>query len=356
MDKQTFERRRENLRRLMREAGLQAMLITLDANRYYLSGFERDDPQMNESAGRLVITPSGKDWLCTDPRYVTAAERLWDSEHILIYQGNAMERINTLLRDIAQGPVGFEASNISVADYDTVSCGLAMQRSDGMVESLRMIKEPEEVARLSASCKVNHRLMRWVPGILVPGRTEAQVAWDIEQFFRNNGAEGLSFASIVAAGENAALPHAVPGNVAIAENQGVLVDVGCRLDDYCSDQTRSFWVGERPDPVFARDLELVQEAQIKAIKAMHPGAVAADIFAQAMGWLEQNGVGHLFTHGLGHGIGLQTHEAPSLGGKSQTVLKPGMVITVEPGVYRPGQCGVRWEYMVLVTEDGVEVL
>jgi len=224
------------------------------------------------------------------------------------------------------------------------------------VESLRMIKEPGEIERIEASCALNHRLMDWAPGILVPSRTEAEIAWDIEQFFRNHAAEELAFPTIVGVGGNAALPHAEPGAAKITENCGVLVDTGCRLARYCSDQTRSFWVGDTPDPLFRADLELVQAAQAEAIKHIRPGVAANEVYAVARSFLDSKGVGDLFTHGLGHGIGLQTHEAPSLGATSAATLEAGMIVTVEPGLYRLGKHGVRWEYMVLVTEDGARVL
>jgi len=348
--------RRVKARRLMRKARLKALLVSLDANRFYLSGFELHDAQVNESSGCLVLMENGKDWLCTDSRFADAAKRLWDEEHIFIYSGNGMIQVNTLLREHASGPVGFEAKNLSVSAFETVGQGLDLHKTDGLVESLRMIKEPEEIQRMEASCALNHRLMDWVPGVLAPDRTEAQVAWDIEQFFRNNGAEELAFSTIVGVDSNAALPHAEPGADRITENCGVLVDTGCRLDRYCSDQTRSFWVGDKPEPLFSADLELIRAAQQAAIQHIRPGVAANEVYAVARSFLDSKGVGDLFTHGLGHGIGLQTHEAPSLGATSTAVLQAGMVVTVEPGLYRLGRHGVRWEYMVLVTEDGAKVL
>jgi Xaa-Pro aminopeptidase len=299
---------------------------------------------------------NGKDWLCTDPRFADAAKRLWDKDHIFIYSGNGMSQVNTLLREHVSGPVGFEAKNLSVSAFEAVGQGLDLHKADGLVESLRMLKEPGEIERMEASCVLNHRLMDWVPSVLVPGRTEEQVAWDIEQFFRNHGAEAMAFPGIVGIGSNAALPHAEPGAAGITENCGVLVDVGCRLGRYCSDQTRSFWVGDNPDPLFSADLELIREAQKAAIKHIRPGIAASEVYTVARSFLDSKGVGELFTHGLGHGIGLQTHEAPSLGATSTAVLQAGMIVTVEPGLYRPGRHGVRWEYMVLVTEDGAKVL
>jgi Xaa-Pro aminopeptidase len=356
MHTQHFEARREKLRALMRKAGIRSLLVTGDANRFYLSGFELHDTQANESSGCLVVAADGRDWLCTDPRFREAAAKLWDEERIFIYQGNGMERINGLLKDRLSGPFGFEAHAVSVAAFERLGDGLSMQRADGMIESLRAVKDPEELACLEKSCALNHRLMEWAPQALLPGRSEKQIAWDIECFFRNHGAEEAAFAGIVAVDGNAALPHAEPGDTPVTENCGVLVDVGCRLDRYCSDQTRSFWVGDAPDRRFLLDLELIQEAQAKAIAVIRPGAAAADVYAAARAHLDRHGAGDLFTHGLGHGIGLQTHEAPSLGAKSTAVLRAGMVVTVEPGLYRPGKSGLRWEYMVAVTEDGARVL
>ena len=355
MNKHQFEARRDKLRSLIHKARLSALVVTLDANRYYLSGFELHDAQINESSGCLIITADGPDWLCTDARYLDAARRLWDENRIFIYRGNAMEQINGLLKQHISGTIGFEARNISLAEYEQLARDLAMQRADGMIESLRLIKEPEEIRRMEHSCALNHKLMQWLPEALLPGRTEAQVAWDIEQFFRNNGAEELAFPCIVAVYGNAALPHAEPGGDRVHDNCCVLVDVGCRFERYCSDQTRTFWVGDRPDPDFARDLDIVKEAQARAIMAIQPGALIADVYRAARAYLNECLVGDLFTHGLGHGIGLQTHESPSLGSTGTGVLQPGMVVTVEPGVYRAGRYGIRWEYMVEVTENGNRV-
>ena len=355
MNLTVYSNRREALRREMRRQGFDALVVSLDANRYYLSGFELHDPQMNESSGRLVIRANGEDWLCTDARFLDAAKRLWNEEHILIYRSAATD-INALLRSFSPAKVGFEAEVLTVGFFRTLSEGLTCQPADGLVEALRVIKDAEEIARMQRSCALNHALMQWVPSVLVPGRTEAQVDWDITQFFRNNGAQENAFAGIVAVDDNAALPHAVPGERQITDNCAVLVDVGCRMDDYCSDQTRTFWVGEKPAPWFLQYLDLVQEAQQRAIATIRPGVSAATVYGAARSYLDGSGLGHLFTHGLGHGVGLQTHEAPSLNPRSETVLRPGMVITVEPGLYLAGQGGLRWEYMVLVTEDGHQIL
>ena len=356
MNKERYAARREKARRLMHEAGLDALLVSLDANRFYLSGFELHDAQLNESSGCLVLVKDGRDWLCTDPRFQDAARQLWDEERLFIYRGNGLGQVNALLRERVSGSVGFEARSLSVATFETLGQGLRMEKADGLVESLRMIKEAWEIERMEASCALNHRLMEQLPALLAPGRTEVQAAWDIEQFFRNQGAEELAFPCIVGVDANAALPHAEPGLAQISENCGVLVDVGCRLHRYCSDQTRTLLVGNGPDPVLRADLERVREVQALAISQVRPGMACSELYSLVRSFFEDQGVGELFTHGLGHGIGLQTHEAPSLGATSQAVLQAGMIITIEPGLYRPGRCGARWEYMVLVTEEGARVL
>ncbi|WP_297670481.1 aminopeptidase P family protein [uncultured Desulfovibrio sp.] len=353
-----FAARREKLRRAMHARGLDALLVSQAANRFYLSGFELHDPQCNESAGRLVISADGRDWLATDARYRDAAARLWDAERIFIYGGNAAGQLHGLLRRCGSR-VGIEAQGVSLAFARALAKagpGLFIEAADGLVERLRRIKEPCEVAALEKSFALNHRLLQWVEGQLAPGRSEAEISWSIERYFRENGASELAFANIVAVGRNAALPHAVPGGDVITENCPVLIDVGCRVDGYCSDQTRTFWVGHAPADDFRRTLELTRRAQTAAIEGMRPGLPLAEAYALAHAVFERAGVADAFTHGLGHGVGLETHEAPSLSPRSAGVLEPGMVVTVEPGLYYPQWGGVRWEYTVLVEEDGVRIL
>lgn len=357
-----YARRRDRLRRLMVARGLDALLVSRAANRFYLSGFELYDPQCNESAGRLVITADGGDWLATDSRYTDAAARLWDRERVFLYGGDTAGDLARLLRRCG-ARAGFEAQGVSHAFARKLAARTgrfpALEAADGLVERLRRIKEPEEVAAMERSFALNHRLLRHVEDGLARGhwrgREERELAWEIERFFRENGAEGLAFASIVAAGPNGALPHAIPGATRIPAEGPVLVDVGCRVDGYCSDQTRTFWAGDAPDEEFSRTLALVREAQAGALAVMKPGLALADAYAAARAVFVRAGVEKHFTHGLGHGVGLETHEAPSLSPRASGVLEPGMTVTVEPGLYYPRWGGVRWEHTVLVTEDGVRV-
>ncbi len=354
--KNIYSKRREKLRKKMKNYGLDAILISHAANRYYLSGFELHDPQCNESSGYLLITSSGQDWLCTDPRYFDAARRLWDENYIFIYKGSSATQLRKLLKDKASGRIGIEQNSLSLAFCRELGLGLSLSSAKNIVESLRIIKDSDEIKRMKRSCTLNHRLMEWVYSELHVGRTEADLSWGIEVFFREHGASELAFSNIVAVGPNAALPHYAPAQTKIIDNCPILIDVGARLDDYCSDQTRSFWVGDDISLDFMLTQQLVRTAQDAAIAAIRPGKKCSEIYSMAYNVFEEEGVADAFTHGLGHGVGLETHEAPSLSPRCHTILEPGMVVTVEPGLYYPEWGGVRREFMVLVEEDGYTIL
>ena len=238
-----------------------------------------------------------------------------------------------------------------------VGRGAHLQAADGLVEELRVIKDADEIKALERSFALNHAMLRWLEeSQLQPGRSEAELAWAIEKYFRDNGASELAFPSIVAVDQNAALPHAIPGEKKLPDNGLVLVDVGCRVDGYCSDQTRTFWVGDAPHKEFRETMKLVRDAQQAALDKMRPGLPLHEAYTLARGVFEKAGVEAWFTHGLGHGVGLETHEAPSLGRRGDKVLQEGMVVTVEPGLYYPQWGGIRWEYTVLITADGNRIL
>lgn len=222
-----FADRRERLRRAIRARGLDVLLVSNAANRFYLSGFELHDPQRNESAGRLVITVDGRDWLATDSRYVDAAACLWETERVFQYGSDAAGDTARLLKRCGSR-VGLEADDVSFAFARALGTagGLFLEAADGLVEELRLVKGLEEQAALAQSFALNHRLLAWVEGEVQPGKSEAEISWAIERFFRENGADELAFAVIAATGKNAALPHAIPGADRIVEHNPVLVDVG----------------------------------------------------------------------------------------------------------------------------------
>ncbi len=351
----SYAQRRDRLRALLEQRGLDAMLVSRPSSRYYLSGFELHDVQFGESAGCLVITRSGRDWLVTDPRYEEAAARIWPEENIRIAPRDTAKVLGGLLARCGSR-IGFEATALFAGPARELGARRCLEPCDGLVERLRVHKDAEEVAALEKSFALNHAMLAWVPDILKEGLTEAELSWQIERWFREHGASELAFPSIVAYGPNAALPHALPGPRPLMPETGVLLDVGCRVDAYCSDQTRSFWFGEKPSPLFRKTKDLVAEAQETVLRTMQPGMPLAEAAARANEVFRREGVEHLFIHGLGHGVGLDTHEEPSLSTRAKGFLEPGMTVTVEPGLYYPGQCGVRLEVTVLVEEKGVRVL
>ncbi len=356
MSKDVYAARRDRARAKLDERGLDALLVTHAANRYYLSGFELHDPQCNESAGAVLLTRSGRDWLLTDSRYLDAARRLWDENRIFIYTRPSHVSMGAFLRGELAGPLGFEADAVSHQFVTLLAEQVGLVPTTNIVANLRYLKDEAEVAAMRRACALNHTVFDQSRALLAEGLTEKQLAWEVEKLYRSQGASELSFSTIAAFGPNGALPHAIPGDLALTAETPVLLDKGCRLDDYCSDQTRTFWFGQRPTQAFADALERTKEAQAAAIEVMRPGLPIAGAYDAARAVFEKYGVADHFTHALGHGIGLETHEPPSLGPKTAGEFEPGMIITAEPGLYYPEWGGIRWEYMVLVTENGNEIL
>ncbi|WP_428560770.1 MAG: M24 family metallopeptidase [Solidesulfovibrio sp. DCME] len=355
-DTAVYAARRDKLRQRLLESGHRALLVSHAANRFYLSGFELHDPQCNETAGYLVVDAGGRDALFTDARYRDAALRLWPAKDLCIYGAGRYASIADFLKDRGITRLGFEPSSLPFDTHGRLAEHIAMVPVHQAVEPLRLLKDADEVARLRCSAAVNHAVMDRLPEVLVPGRTEAQAAWEIEKLFRELGASELAFSPIVAVNANAALPHAIPGQTVITDGCLVLVDVGGRRDDYCSDQTRTVWVGNNPPDRFRQLLDRVRRAQAAALSALRPGLTFREAYGLAREVFLREGVAERFTHSLGHGIGLETHEGPSLNPSSDGSLAPGMVVTVEPGLYYPEWGGARWEHMALITEDGCQTL
>jgi len=356
MNTSVFEQRREALKQELKARDLPAMLVSLAANRYYLSGFELHDPQCNESVGWLVVTTDGDDYLFTDPRYIDAAKKVWPEKNLCVYGARRHAEVCAFLKSKNVTSMGFEPKAMHLFDYDKLSELVTLTSTENIVEALRIIKDEDEIRCMEESIRINHDLFDYIEGQLIPGKTEQEISWEVEKFFRENGAEEMAFSTIVGVGPNAALPHAIPGKTKIRENELVLIDTGCRYMDYNSDQTRTFWVGDTPSDRFKETMDLVRAAQKAAIDIIKPGLSCVDAYKASYAVFEKAGVEALFTHGLGHGVGLETHEPPSLSRAAQGFLEPGMVVTVEPGLYDPAWGGIRWEYEVLVTKDGCRVL
>lgn len=357
-----FARRRNRLREKIIGKGLDALVVSSAPNRFYLSGFERHDSQPGESSGILVICADGEDWLLTDSRYALAAEKAWPAERIRIYK--RQEKSLAQLLGACANLAGMEFNNLSWDYVSTMKRQLGsrvfLRAADGFVESLREIKDLSEIQALRQSFRLNHQMLDWLEQKflkeLPQSMREKDLAWEIERFFRERGAQELAFSTIVATGRKSAEPHAIPSEDKIKNDAPLLVDAGCRVNNYCSDQTRTWWPGANPPPEFSTCMDLVRAAQQAAMDIMRPGVECRSVYDAARKVFEKAGVADHFTHGLGHGVGLETHEAPRLSPTSTDILAEGMTVTVEPGLYYPEWGGIRWEYTVLVTDKGIEIL
>jgi Xaa-Pro aminopeptidase len=224
-----------------------------------------------------------------------------------------------------------------------------------MVEDLRIIKDPAEIKAMEASSDLMSRILGEVISSLEPGRTEKEIAWQIEGLAREGGADGLAFPSIVASGPNSALPHAVPTNRRIRAKDPITLDVGVRMKGYRCDMTRTVFI-DRPGPRLRKIYRTVREAQLAALPEVRPGVKSNVPDKKARDVISDAGFGAYFGHALGHGVGLATHEVPRLGPEKPVTLERGMVVTVEPGIYIPGTGGVRLEEMVVIEKNGPRIL
>lgn len=338
--------RADRLEALLAEQELDALLVTDLKNVRYLTGYTGTN-------GVCVVGPGLRVFI-TDFRYVVQAERQ--------VQGFDRERgKQDLLEEAAErlaGRVGFEDFDLSVHRHrrleGLVGDGVELVPAGRLVEKLRAAKEPDELDRIRAAAALADEIFRGVAERGLVGRTEREVALELESEMRRNGAEP-SFPSIVAGGANGALPHAEPGDDPIERDTLVVVDLGCLLDGYCSDCTRTFATGPITDEARAV-YDLVLEAQVATLGEVRTGAAGADVDAFARGRIDAAGHGEHFGHGLGHGVGIVVHELPTLSRLSKDTLTAGNVVTVEPGVYLPGRLGVRIEDLVVVGDDGPEIL
>ncbi len=351
----------EHVRKLLTEKEIDTLLVMVDANRRYLSGFTPDDHQIDESSGALLITAE-RLVLATDSRFDTQARQEAPLYEVVIYREGLAKDLPGLTRELNTVKLGFESARVSYSLYANFKEKLTEAGSkvtlapiEDLVEQLRLVKSADEIDRTARSLALAEQTFLEVVRTLSPGMTENEVAWAMEKGMREAGAEALAFPVIVAAGPNSALPHAVPGNRPIKEGEPLLFDWGARLNGYCSDISRTIILGE-PDETFLKVHQTVLEAQQRAIKGIKAGANTKAIDALARTHIDQQGFTDKFSHSLGHGTGLVVHEGPRLGPVKERTLESGMIVTVEPGIYLPGWGGVRIENQVVVEENGARVL
>ena len=334
--------RGDRLSTLVEEKGLDQLLVTDLTNVRYLSGFAGTN-------GACVCGAEERLFL-TDFRYTERAAAEVQGWEMVTVQGDWLEGLASHLR----GKAGFEDQHLSVRSLrklgEKVGQGTELEPAGGLVEKLRRSKDEGELAQIAEAAKLADAVYQWSLERGLGGRTERDVARAAEARIRELGAEP-SFPPIVATGPNGALPHAEPGVREIEKGQLVVFDMGAQLEGYCSDCTRTFAVGE-PAGATAQVYELVRAAQAVGLEAIGAGKEGRAVDAEAREAIDAAGHGEHFGHGLGHGVGLEVHEAPRLSKQSEDTLISGDVVTVEPGVYVPGEFGVRIEDLVVVTDEG----
>jgi Xaa-Pro aminopeptidase len=352
-----FLARQKKLREHLATTRFDAFLVSHLPNIRYLCGF-------TGSAGLLLMAETGSVFF-TDVRYDTQGREEVKGAKLVIARNALLSALGEWMgarRRTSRSKgrtLGIEAEHLTVAERkrlaDLLPSGVRLRHASGLVERARMVKDDEELGLIRAAVRLGATLFDRALEVLRPGVKEADVAAEMEYAARGAGAEEMSFPTIVASGARSALPHGRATQQAVAPGGFVVCDFGVILAGYCSDQTRTVWMGAPSED--ARDAyDAVKEAQEAAIAAVRPGVSAGEVDTAARKVLRKAGLGRYFAHSTGHGVGLEIHEAPRVAAGQKELLKPGMVITIEPGVYFPGKWGVRIEDMVAVREGGCEVL
>ncbi len=327
---------------------IDGMMITKPENIRYLSGF-------TGSSGIMVMLPDEK-FLLTDFRYQEQAEKEAPECGIIIIKNGYAESLKKLFAEKSVKTVGFEPEELSYSQYKSFSSVAGeFLPYESFTKDLRLIKTPEEIANIKKAAEIAEDSLLDTLGFIKEGVSEADIACELDYRMRKRGASGNSFETIAVAGVNSSLVHGSPGKYKIQSGDFLLIDFGCVYNGYCSDMTRTFAIGDiskKQKQVY----DIVLKAQLAALGKIAPGVKASDIDKVARDIIKDAGYGECFGHALGHGVGLKIHEEPRLSEKSDTVLQPGMVITIEPGIYIEGEFGVRIEDLVVVTDKNYQIL
>jgi len=356
-----IENRIKQVRKTFKKLNIDTLLILVEENRRYLSGFTGEDTQFDESSGALLISPDNL-ILATDSRYDEQAKQEAWRYDIVTYRKGLSNELPKILKSLRTKRLGFESIRVSVLQMNAIKKQLGKNKirvvlvsTENIVENIRIIKDESEIEQTKKALEVaESAFLKFVPTIK-PGMTEKDTAWRLEKKLRESGGDSMSFPVICASGPNSALPHAIPGQRKIKKGEPIIFDFGVKLNGYCSDTTRTVFIG-RPDDTFKKVFQTVLDAQQMATEAIKPGKSSKAIDKIARDHIHKMGFKGKFGHSLGHGTGLAVHELPRISPLKDTKLKSGMIFTVEPGIYLPGQGGIRLENMVVVRENSAEVL
>ena len=353
-----MNKRLADLRAKLAEQGLDGLLVTRPENQLYLSGFrggEYLDATLLISADHAIVS--------TDSRYYEDVKQR-AKDFTLFEAGYDRNKALGEFAMVAQPQVvGYDADHLTVAtlkDWTKAArkAGYKLKPASGLVEDLRMVKDADELEAIERAVQVTDDAFAHLVAVVKPGMTEKEGAWVIEEYMRKHGADKIAFDLIVASGPNGALPHAIPGDRKFQRGEPIVIDIGCRVDDYNSDLTRTICLGQPADDQFKKVYDTVLKANRTAAKKIKAGVKGkrADGFARSVIEKTDAEWGKTFGHGLGHGVGLAVHEGPRASKLSKDTYKANMTLTIEPGIYLPGWGGVRIEDLVLIEENGVQVL
>ncbi len=341
----------ERARKAIAEAGLDVILITDRINIGWISGFT--------GSNAFIIVTETDTVFATDSRYTVQAATQCPGWTLVTLGTSAPDEIVGLLGNIKAARIGFEASTLSFALHAIYSSKLppnvAFVPTEGLIDSLRMVKDDSEIAAIREACDIADRAFTHIRGYIEPGKTERSVMLELEWYIRRECGAEIAFDTIVASGWRSALPHGIASEKVIENGEFVTIDFGARYRGYCSDMTRTVIVGE-PDDKQTEVYNVVLSALDAAIAAVKPGVAGVDIDSVARQIIKDAGYGDYFGHGLGHSLGRAVHDGPGFSPRSNMVLEEGMVITVEPGIYIPEWGGVRIEHDILVTATGADIL
>lgn len=355
-----YPKRIDKIKKVLGRKKLDALLVSQPQNRLYLSGYTASDHGIAESSGHLLIPRKGTPYLFTDFRFQEQAEKEAEGFKVELYPKGLIQLLRQILPDLGLKKIGFE-SDYTLHSTSELFFGLNQSHSvdmsptAGIIEKFRRIKEEDELELIRKSVHLNEKVFQKTFKSISTEDTEIDLALQIAAEMKRKGAEKESFDTIVASGSNSSLPHAVPGRNRLTRNAPLLIDMGLILNGYCSDMTRSFYIG-KPDKKYVEIHRIVRKAQKAGIAAVRAGVTGKEVDAAARKIITDSGYGKYFGHSLGHGVGLEVHEEPRVSPRSRKKLRENMVITIEPGIYIPGWGGIRLENMVIVHKDGCEEL
>ncbi|MGH2533862.1 MAG: M24 family metallopeptidase [Thermomicrobiales bacterium] len=343
-----------SLRAILVATGLDAALVSHAANRFYLSGYTPEDHGPEESAGLLLVT-GDRALLLTSPNNIKWAESEAPGFDVIGWERPWVKTVAGRIGELGCRRVGFEdralSYAITLALQEAINGTAELSPLGNAVTDLRAIKDSAEIARIARAIRLTDEVFTNIAAQLTVGMTEREVAWRIERSFRERGADGAAFPTIVASGPHAARPHHRTGDRRIEAGEPIIIDMGARLDGYNADLTRTVWIGE-PDDQPRAVYNVVYDAQAAALDTVRAGVSGADVDKAARSVLEAAGYGDQIVHGFGHGLGIQVHEAPSASPTSDQPLRAGEVLTVEPGLYFADWGGVRIEDVVVIEDHG----